>query len=224
LKVDQRSLSTISDKGTRTVRLASVCGIIAPVFFTVMIIIESLLRPGYSQISNFISDLGVGTYSILQNINFWTFGILVFVFALGFGRNFLHSRAATIGLSLVAWMVFLAGIFPDEPTPYPGYVHGAVSMIAFLSLVITEFLVWWRLRRLKENTQFASWRKYAYYSLATGIVGIALIITGNPPGYAGLFQRFFLGSGWLWIEIIALKLFRASYRLPTALRLYSSKP
>lgn len=171
----------------RALKLSAICGIVAPIFFTTMVIIESLLRPGYSQISNFISDLGVGQYSILQNINFWVFGIMVFIFALGIGQ-YLHSTAVATGLSLFACMVFSAGLFPDAPTPYPGYVHGIVSVIAFISLIITEFLVGWKLRSFAKKNQLTSWAKFMYYSFGTGIAGIIFIFLGNPPGYAGLFQ------------------------------------
>jgi hypothetical membrane protein len=193
-------------ESVRARKFSTVCGIVAPIFFTAMVIIESLLRPGYSQISNFISGLGVGQYALLQNINFWAFGIMVFTFALGIGQ-YLRSKAVAIGLSLFALMVFSAGLFPDAPSPYPGYVHGLVSIVAFISLIITEFLVGWKLRSFAMKKQIASWSKFKYYSFCTGIAGIIFIFLGNPPGYAGLFQRLFLGSGWLWIEIMALKLF-----------------
>jgi len=65
-------------------RFFALCGIIAPMLFTILVIIESLLRPGYSQIYNFVSDLGVGPNAVLQNINFAIFGILSIFLLLGF--------------------------------------------------------------------------------------------------------------------------------------------
>ena len=64
-------------------RFYAFCGIIAPIFFWLMVIVESFLRPGYSQFFNFVSDLGVGPLAILQNINFVVFGLLSFGLALG---------------------------------------------------------------------------------------------------------------------------------------------
>ncbi len=64
-------------------RFYAFCGIIAPIFFWVMVILESLLRPGYSQFYNFVSDLGVGPLAILQNINFIVFGFLSLGLAMG---------------------------------------------------------------------------------------------------------------------------------------------
>ena len=55
---------------TKKQRFYAICGIIAPIIFWIMVIVESILRPGYSQYYNFVSDLGVGHLAILQNINF----------------------------------------------------------------------------------------------------------------------------------------------------------
>ena len=66
----------------------AICGIIAPIFFWVMVIVESLLRPGYSQYYNFVSDLGVGHLAILQNINFIIFGILTIGLALVLEKDY----------------------------------------------------------------------------------------------------------------------------------------
>ena len=80
---------------------------------------ESLLRPGYSQYYNFVSDLGVGHLAVLQNINFIVFGILTILFAIGL-RNGLptpQGKALKTGIWFVilfALGVLLAGIFPES--------------------------------------------------------------------------------------------------------------
>jgi len=64
-------------------RLFALCGIVAPILFTLVVAVASLLRPGYSQTHNFISDLGLGSYAFIQNANFVIFGLLSIGFALG---------------------------------------------------------------------------------------------------------------------------------------------
>src|SRR6266516_2158292 len=54
--------------------------IIAPILFTISVIVESVLRSGYSQIYNYISELGVGPYAIIQIASFIVFGLLLLVF------------------------------------------------------------------------------------------------------------------------------------------------
>lgn len=46
-------------------RIFALCGIVAPILFTLLVIVASLIRPEYSQTHNFVSDLGVGPYAII---------------------------------------------------------------------------------------------------------------------------------------------------------------
>ena len=97
----------------------AICGIIAPILFWVMVIIESILRPGYSQYYNFVSDLGVGPLAIIQNINFIIFGILTISLAIGLrkGLPIQQSKSLKIGVWFVilfALGVLLAGVFPES--------------------------------------------------------------------------------------------------------------
>ena len=62
--------NNIITKKQRGLKFYAICGIIGPILFWVMVIIESILRPGYSQSYNYVSDLGVGPFAIIQNINF----------------------------------------------------------------------------------------------------------------------------------------------------------
>jgi hypothetical protein len=126
---------------------------------------------------------------------------MVFTFALGIGQISSFESRCYRPL-FVCFDGLLCRFVPRcSFSPYPGYVYGPVS------LIIAEFLVGWNLRYFVMKKQFISWTKFKYYSFGTGIAGIIFIFLGNPPGYAWLFQRLFLGSGWMWIEIMALKLF-----------------
>ncbi len=86
-------------------RFFALCGIIGPILFTPLIIIEGLIRPGYSQILNDISDLGLGPYAIIQNINFIIFGLLSIGLAMGIGAN-LPYRAG----KATKWLVIIFGL------------------------------------------------------------------------------------------------------------------
>jgi hypothetical protein len=116
----------------------------------------------------------------------------------------------------------------SAPIPYPDNVHNAVSQIAFLSIMITEFLVWRRMSGIKTDKQQFPLGSYSYYSLVSGIMSVItyfllFVFAGNPTGFVGLFQRLFLGVAWLWIEVIAIKLFRSSFFLGRTIKLNSSK-
>jgi hypothetical membrane protein len=192
-------------------RFFLICGIIAPVLFLILVIIGSVLRPGYSQVSNFISDLGVGPYAILQNVNFIIFGILIILFTFGIraGLPISQGRSLKIGI----WLVLVsglgimgAGIFPEDV--FFGVPHGLVSATAFVSIIAAQLLIW---RGLKDADNSA-WANYRTYCLVSGLLSAVLVIVlkvaiSDFSDYRGLAQRVFLAIPWIWIEVTALKLY-----------------
>jgi hypothetical membrane protein len=212
--------TAIASRTRGSLRLSALCGMVAPIFFACMVLLEGFLVPSFSQVSQHISDLGVyalyGYYAILQNLNFWIFGILVVAFALGLGRSFPRSRAVTASLVLFGMMVFSAGLFPDEPFPFPGAVHGLVSIVAFNAVILCQFLAWLRLRHTGAEEESA-WGRYRTYSLISGVLSFVLLtIASIPPEsiagvvITGLKQKAFLMVPWAWVGIMALRLFRLS--------------
>lgn len=190
-------------------RFFALCGIIAPILFALLVIVASFLRQDYSQIHNFISDLGVGPNAIIQNVNFVIFGIMVIVFSFGL-RN---GLPATKGRSMEAgiWLVIIfglgilgAGIFPED---YLSQVpHNIVSSIAFLTIIAAQLLVWKGLK----NADNSIWGKYRTYSLISGLLSIILLLVLRVTiggDYQGIAQRIFLAVPWIWIFITGLKLY-----------------
>lgn len=200
----------------KNLRLYAACGVIAPIFFGLMVIIEGFLVPGYSWVSQPISDLGAfslyGSYAILQTLNFWVFGALVFVFALGLRSTLMGSRALVTTLALFGLMAFLAGVFSDQPYPFPGDAHVLVSAVAFTLIILCQFIAWKRLRRTSSGSVGEGWGLYAKYSLVSGILSVVFFspIGAFGADYQGIWQRLFIVVPWLWIEVMALRVLRLS--------------
>ncbi len=134
------------------------------------------------------------------------------MFALGLRRSLPDSRAVTTSLVLFGVMGILAGIFPDQPYPWPGRVHDLVSIVGFISIILCQFLLWIRLRNTSARERESDWGRYRTYSLVSGVLSIILLV-GLPESISGvvvtgLKQRAFLAVPWLWIEVMALRLFR----------------
>lgn len=190
-------------------RLLALCGIVAPILFTLIVAVASLLRPGYSQTYNFISDLGVGPYAIIQNVNFWIFGLLVVCFSLGLwgGLPAPKGLASKVGVGLVILFglgVFFAGVFPEDYGT--GKMHSLVSSLAFLAIIAAQLLIWLGLRKGDR----AGWGRYRIYTLISGILSFAmLVVLGMAMGgdYQGAAQRAFLAVPWIWIEVTGLQLY-----------------
>lgn len=192
------------------------CGIIAPVFFCLMIIAESLLRPGYSQIFNDVSDLGLGPYGIIQNVSFMVFGLLSIGFALGLGAN-LPNRTGKV----VKWLVIIFGLCiilagitlmsaPADVIYAKDVVsHGLVSAIAFLLIIIAQFLTWKALRGSNNIT----WSHYRKFSLICGLLSIVTLLILSYTQfsqYHGATERLFIAVWLIWIEGTGLKLYSLS--------------
>lgn len=210
----------ISNQPESPLRPYALCGVIAPIFFALMVIMEGLLVPGYSQVSQPISDLGAyalyGSKALFQNLNFWVFGLLVVSFAIGLKHELPASRAITASMGVFGAMIFLAGVFPDEPSPWPAGAHGLVSIAAFVSIILSQFFAWRRLRR-PVGDEGAHWVHYGRISLVTMVLSIIMFVLygafGQPGSLiGGLVQRMFLVVPWLWIEIMSLRLLRLSKR------------
>lgn len=204
------------DKRVKTpnnLQFYAICGIVAPLLFWIMVIVESLLRPGYSQLYNYVSDLGVGPLSILQNINFILFGILTLIFGYGLRIGFPtpHTRAMKAGIIfflIFSLGVLFAGVFPEDYLSQGP--HNLVSATAFIAIILAQILVWQGLR----NKDDESWGKYRTYSLISGLLSFLLVILLKVAMvygmYPGLVQRIFLIIPWIWVLVTALKLYNIS--------------
>ncbi|HSB00834.1 MAG TPA: DUF998 domain-containing protein, partial [Anaerolineales bacterium] len=90
-------------------KVLATCGVLAPVIFAVVLIIFSLFTPGYSNLTNAVSELGtVGApYALVWNIVGFVFvGLLIVAFAWGLHLDLLRSTGATI----VPLLIGISGI------------------------------------------------------------------------------------------------------------------
>ncbi len=189
----------------------ALCGILAPIIFWLLVIVESLIRPGYSPLNNFVSDLGVGSLAILQNINFMIFGLLTIFLGLGLNGSLPTPRRRSLktGIWLViifGILIILAGVFPENYGS--GALHQSVSAFAFISIIVAQLLIW---KGLKGD-DFAIWGEYRTYSLVSGLLSIIFLILlqvaiSDFPTYQGLAQRLFLAVPWIWVGVTGLVLY-----------------
>jgi hypothetical membrane protein len=206
----------ISNTSRSHLRLCAMCGVIAPIFFVLMVVIEGYLVTGYSHMTQQVSDLGAytlyGSYALLQNLNFCVFGILVVAFAIGLRQQLPASRVMTTSLALCGALFFLVGFFPDQPTPWPAVAHYLLAQLSGLSIFVSEFFAWRRLRHPAAGEEEA-WTRYGAFSLASLVLAIisflVFAIFGQPGStVTGLLQRVMGFFVLLWVEVMALRLFR----------------
>jgi hypothetical membrane protein len=181
-----------------------------------MVVVEGFLVTDYSHMTQQVSDLGAytlyGSYALLQNLNFCVFGTLVVAFAIGLRQELPASRVMTASLGLFGAMFFLLGFFPDQPTPWPAAAHYLLAQVSGLSILVSEFSAWRGLHRPVADKEGA-WARYGTFSLASLVLAVisflVYAIFGQPGSpVAGLLQRVMMFFILLWIEVMALRLFR----------------
>lgn len=213
-------------EGERTTRVLLAAGVIGPVLFVVVALIEGATRPGYSAWRHFVSQLSLSDQGWMQIVNFIVCGLLVLCFALGLRRALGTGRGMTWGPALLALFglgLITAGLFVTDPalgyppgaqnggpqTPH-GTIHGLAGLLSFGSLAAACFVL---ARRFAGDPE---WRGWTAYSITTGAMVVVFFIASTtasvldtngtlPNAPTGVFQRIAIVLGWGWVALLALR-------------------
>jgi hypothetical protein len=215
----------MSKEGATGLLLAG--GVIGPLVFLVVLLIEGARRPGNSAWRNFGSQLSLGDQGWGQIANFLICGLLCLGFAVAVRRSLPRAEGvmagsvalAVFGLSLIAAGVLVTGPALGYP---PGAdlhseesrhstLHGLAGVGAFGSLVAACFVF------LVYFTGNAAWHGWTAYSTVIGValalsfvlsrITAVLDMTGawlNAP--TGFIQRVGILLGWRWIALFSWRL------------------
>lgn len=203
---------------TRTLLQA---GIVGPVLFVAVFLVEGATRPGYDAVRTFVSELSLGDGGWVQIANFVVVGALIAGFGVGLGRVWEPPRAhwtprlvTAVGLSLAICGVFLsdpalgypAGAPVGLPTDMSWHagIHYTGAIGVFLGLPVAAAVA-------ARHAPTGHHRRWAIYSLASGglmLVGwLATFAFRGPDGalaIAGLLQRIAILAGFQWLVATAL--------------------
>ncbi len=202
-------------------------GVVGPLLFIAVFLIEGFTRPGYSQWRNFVSQLATGEGGWLQVANFLVFGTLLLAFALGLRQALRGSRGsigAPVLFALVAISILAAGIFTTDPAlGYPpgqatvqttrGLIHGLAGLATFTILPAAAFVMAWHFGAAPGA------RLWVAYSIVVGVVILVCFALGIaasdmdesgtwPNAPTGIIQRIAIIAGWTWISMVAWHLIR----------------
>jgi hypothetical membrane protein len=198
----------LGDGSVALQRIGAGAGIIGPTLFTVLVAVESLLRPGYSQIYDDISYLGIGPFAIIQNVNFIVFGLLLLVFAVGFGRTVERSSGRRArGVAGILVISGLGVISAGVSLLFVAYfAHILATFIAFGAIIAAQLLTW---RSLRNNTDGKTWGRYRAYSLLSGLLSLVLLAVfiyslGTP--YHGAMERVFVAVPLVWMVATGIRI------------------
>lgn len=193
-------------------RVLLVTGIAAPIVLGFAVFLGGSLYPGYSHVSQFISELGATGAPFPSILNFGGLvpaGALTVVFALAMYWNYRSGKFLAVSSALVALAgVFrlIAGIFPCDPgcsleaMSRSAQIHALAGFSAFVSGTVAPFLFAVAIRGRRVGL---SW-----LSLVLGAGALMTLVAGSQSGadsrYIGVFQRLHLAFFYLWVAIVAL--------------------
>ena len=186
-----------------------------PILFTVLVILQGLLQPDYSHVTEPISALAAWPAGWIQNLNFFASGTLMTAFVLGLNYGVRPSPRGIAGFALLllgSIGIVLGGVFPwrlvnGVPTETPQHVAAAVTVFALTPLGLIVFS-----RRMKADPR---WQGLAGYTLVTGIVmallfpvmgSLAIPETGPLHPWAGLLQRVICLVWFTCVLVLATRL------------------
>jgi hypothetical membrane protein len=190
----------------RLLHFGALAGVVAPILCASIFVIAARLRPGYSSIRQYGSDLALGQNGWLQTANFILVGLLLICFALALQRGIKSAQGSKLGPALVGvyglgWV--LVGVF-----------HGALHQLStdlFVALPLSCLAI---APRLAADEQ---WKGYVRLTVGFGIVGLVFsagwyvhhihVLIPHIDSWIGLYQRVFYAELLAWIEIMALHLF-----------------
>lgn len=152
-------------------------------------------------------------YGWMQTAGFYILGILIIIFSIGLYRGIGGEKWLKPGISIFiligAGMVML-GIFPTNPESGPtmhGAVHHFVARTVGILFPIFCFLL---IPSLKADSR---WRPLTVFTVIAGVAIVILIggwiwlvVSGMVNAWVGLFERVFMATAVIWLEVMALRL------------------
>ena len=179
-----------------------------PLLFVSIIVVAGSRKPGYSHISQFISELGYGPNAFLQNLYFVLTGMLVAAFSYGLHKGLPQGSrkgpafVTAFGIGLVG-----AGVFPGDPAnPFVQSMDFLFATVLEISGVLAPLFVYTRLKKNPGSEK--TLQIFALYGTSSSTTAAHVLRRGlqldSSGAVEGGCQRTFLTIPFLWIEAMAL--------------------
>ena len=197
--------------GRPSTRLLASVALVGAVLYVLVDVVLQLLPPYYSVISEAESNLAVGPYGWIMNLNFLARGVVTVCAVAALARFAPRSRLQRVGLALMllagassAALAFLptdiAG--PDasglEPATPLGTAHLIVATVGFVAALAAfgALTVW-----LRGSEQLRAAYPAAVVFTGIGAVGLAAVGVAIvlAPGVLGLAERVCLAGVLGWV-------------------------
>ncbi len=195
----------------------ALCGIAVPIVFATLVTVAGYFYQDYSHVTQAVSELGgvEAQYPVLQNVNFAVIGLLLIAFSIGLYRGFGVTYHGPVFIGVFGVVSALHAVLPCDPgcdfQTLTGTLHNATGLAGFLAAIAGIFLV---SRYLNTDSQ---WRSLSRFSWMAGVVVLVSLVlwigvakAADVGSLNGVLQRVFILSWFVWVEVMAIRLFRIS--------------
>lgn len=202
-----------------TTRRAALAGMIGPVLWIIVLILLDTLQYDFLRSIGANpwttapgSENGMGPYGWLYVTSDFTLGVLTVLFALGLRRTIANSWWKALGMTalFVFGFGFIVGAAPCDCLPgqqptLSAQIHNIASLALLIATIPMSLFLGLAFRRDDR------WRRYAWYSMITGVLAPVLFFVANalPPTFSW-FYLWLLLIPFGWIELIAFRLWQLS--------------
>src|SRR5262245_12075011 len=197
-------------------KLGLYCGIVSPVLWLALLAIAGALRPDFSPLTHFISELGArgsSTESLTRGAAFGLTGFLYVCFAISLRATFRHGWMFAVACFLIALEGIGrmgAGIFPCDPgcvrVTATQDLHKLFATVGFLSGILAAIL--WGFLFVRLTT----FRSLSGLAIGCGIVALVSLLLmsweSNPWGGPGLFEHLATVVLSIWLFMFAVRAVR----------------
>jgi hypothetical membrane protein len=181
-------------------RIGILCGLVAPVLWAAAIIVCGSLRPGYSHVARYISELGErggSTEFLMRYAGFVPTGILHVLFAGSLYEALKGDRLAPAPALLLEAGCAGSRVLLSQK------LHTLAAGVGFFSLIGASIVVGVILRRRGLG-------KMSAYSIISGLLGLIFLLLmtwgAEPRAGTGLYERLSSGLLSLWVLVLAGRL------------------
>ena len=190
-------------------RQAGAVVLLASLQFIVAMIVVQLKYPGYSDLTNYISDLGGhhSPWAIVFDASAIVLGLLTLLGAYlllsAFNRRL--SRILGLGFLAIAGVgAILVGVFPEYSTALGGHAHTIAADLAFIASGLALINLPGAMLR---DTRWEGYRAFTFLMGIITLLAIVLFATGKwgPLGPGGL-ERIVVAPVLLWAIVIGIHL------------------
>jgi hypothetical membrane protein len=197
-------------------RLGILCGVLSPLLWLSLIGVAGAMRPEFSHITHYISELGErgsSTEAMMRYAAFEFTGFLYLCFASALMATFRAGWCSTLAAGLIGLEGLGrmgAGVFPCDPgcegLSSSQDLHRLFATVGFLSGILAA-VVWGITFRRHGWPRSLTW-----YSVGTGIVALIFLLlmswSRDLVNTPGLFERLATGVLSLWLLVFAARLMR----------------